>query len=557
MFPLNSQTRIQTTSAAIVGAACRLPGAPDQDAFWRLLIGGQCAVTGAPEGRWRPERYLHPRRSEPGFSSSFAGGYIADPLGFDPSVFGISPREAAEMDPQQRLLLDAVWTALEDAGIPPSAMAGANIGVYVGASSLDHGNLQVADLGAIDSHFMTGNTLSVLANRISYIFDLRGPSFTIDTACSSSLVAFAQAQAAIASGQIDTAIVAGVNLLLSPFPFIGFSRAGMLSPTGLCRPFSAEADGYVRGEGAVAMVLTRLEMARACGYRVRAVALASGVNSDGHTNGIALPATLGQRTLLDRVYGQAGIDPNRLAFVEAHGTGTRAGDPAEAAAIGQALGQRRAAALPIGSVKSNIGHLEPASGLAGLLKAVLALEHRVLPPSLHLSAVNPDIAFDALNLSLAAAPAPLPASGTWLAGVSSFGFGGTNAHVVLRQAETAEMAAPRRAAPSPPAELLVLSALSRQALSQTSGTYAALIEAGSDVAELANALAWQRDFGGYRVALPVEDATPAALRQFAETGALHVGAEGARPLSSTQNLLRLFRKWQPVGRHGPCGICPE
>jgi acyl transferase domain-containing protein/NADPH:quinone reductase-like Zn-dependent oxidoreductase/acyl carrier protein len=528
MFPQNSQTRIQTSSVAIVGAACRLPGAPDQDAFWRLLIGGHCAVTGEPDGRWRPERYLHPRRSEPGFSTSFAGGYIADPLGFDPSVFGISPREAAEMDPQQRLLLETVWTALEDAGIPPSAMAGANIGVYVGASSLDHGNLQVADLGAIDSHFMTGNTLSVLANRISYIFDLRGPSFTIDTACSSSLVAFAQAQAAIASGQIDTAIVAGVNLLLSPFPFIGFSRAGMLSPTGLCRPFSAEADGYVRGEGAVALVLTRLETARACGYPVRAVALASGVNSDGHTNGIALPATLGQRTLLDRVYGQAGIDPNRLAFVEAHGTGTRVGDPAEAAAIGQALGQRRAAALPIGSVKSNIGHLEPASGLAGLLKAVLALEHRVLPPSLHLSAVNPDIAFDSLNLSLAAAPIELPASGTWLAGVSSFGFGGTNAHVVLRQAEPTENT--RRTAPeAPSAELILLSAQSRQALSQTSGTYAVLIEAGRDVAELAAGLAWQRDFGGYRVALPVGDATPAALRQFAESGALPAGAEGLAP----------------------------
>ncbi len=530
MFPLNSQTRIETSSAAIVGAACRLPGAPDENAFWSLLSDRNCAVSGAPEGRWSPGRYLHPRRNEPGFSYSFAGGYIADPLGFDPSVFGISPREAAEMDPQQRLLLEAVWGALEDAGIAPSAVAGANVGVYVGASSLDYGNLQVADLGAIDSHFMTGNTLSVLANRISYIFDLRGPSFTIDTACSSSLVAFAQAQAAIASGQIDMAIVAGVNLLMSPFPFIGFSRAGMLSETGLCRPFSADADGYVRGEGVVAMVLTRLEHAKACAYTVRAVALASGVNSDGRTNGIALPAIEGQRTLLDRIYGQAGIDPDRLAFVEAHGTGTRVGDPAEATAIGQALGQRRAARLPIGSVKSNIGHLEPASGLAGLFKAILALEHRVLPASLHLDSVNPDIDFAALNLSLATEPVVLPPTGTWLAGVSSFGFGGTNAHVVIRHAEGDEIPAWHGLAPAAPAgELLVLSAQSRQALAETSGLYADLIEAGSVTADLAAALAWQRDFAGHRLALPLAEATPAALRRFAELGELPGGAEGQAP----------------------------
>ncbi|HKM61646.1 MAG TPA: SDR family NAD(P)-dependent oxidoreductase [Acidisphaera sp.] len=530
MLPLNSQTRIEASSVAVVGAACRLPGAADEDAFWRLLDGGQCAVGGVPAGRWRPERYLHPRRSEPGFSYSLAGGYIVEPLGFDPSVFGISPREAAAMDPQQRLLLETVWSALEDGGIPPSTMAGANVGVYVGASSLDYGNLQVADLGAIDSHFMTGNTLSILANRISYIFDLRGPSFTVDTACSSSLVAFAQAQAAIASGQIDTAIVAGVNLLLAPFAFIGFSRAAMLSPTGLCRPFSAEADGYVRGEGVIAMVLTRLENAIARFYPVRAVALASGVNSDGRTNGIALPAIEGQKILLDRVYGQAGIDPNRLAFVEAHGTGTRVGDPAEATAIGQALGQRRGAKLLIGSVKSNIGHLEPASGLAGLLKAILALEHRRLPASLHLSAVNPAIDVAAMNLSLATEQIALPASGTWLAGVSSFGFGGTNAHVVIRQPEAGELPRARsNGAAGPTAELIMLSAHSRQALYQTSRAYAELIEAGSDTAQLAASLAWQRDFAGHRIALPLGEATSAALRNFAESGGLPGGAEGIAP----------------------------
>ncbi len=521
---------IDDPRVAIVGAACRLPGASDEDAFWHLLDSGQCAVGDVPAGRWSAARYLHPRRSEPGYSYSFQGGYIEGALAFDPGVFGISPREAAEMDPQQRLLLEAVWGALEDAGIPPGTLAGENVGVYVGASSLDYGNLQVADLGAIDSHFMTGNTLSVLANRISYIYDLRGPSFTVDTACSSSLVAFAQAQAAIASGQIDTAIVAGVNLLLSPFPFVGFSRAGMLSPTGLCRPFAAGADGYVRGEGVVAMVVTRLQSAVAQRYRVRAVALASGANSDGRTNGIALPATLGQRHLLERVYGEAGIDADRLAFVEAHGTGTSVGDPAEAAAIGQALGQRRTSPLPIGSVKSNIGHLEPASGLAGLLKAVLALEHRRLPASLHAAAANPAIDFASLNLSLATAPIALPPDGVWLAGVSSFGFGGTNAHVVIRQPEAGEQPAARtNGAAGKQAELLVLSAHSRQALGAVSSAYADLIEAGSDPAQLATELAWQRDLAVHRAAFPVGGATAPALRQFAAGQAAPGCAAGTAP----------------------------
>ena len=513
-----------------------------------MLDEGRCAVSALPAGRWRAERYQHPRKSEPGFSYTFDGGYIADPLGFDPIVFGISPREAAEMDPQQRLLLETVWGALEDAGIPPSALAGANVGVYVGASGLDYGNLHSADPAAIESHFMTGNTLSILSNRISYIYDLRGPSFTVDTACSSSLVAFAEAQAAIASGRIDMAIVAGVNLLMSPTSFIGFSRASMLSPTGLCRPFSADADGYVRGEGAVAMLLARVDVAVAGGFPVRAVALASGINSDGRTNGISLPATEGQRELLDRLYGGGMIDPNRLAFVEAHGTGTRVGDPAEAMAIGEALGQRRDHPLPIGSVKSNIGHLEPASGLAGLLKAILALEHRKLPASLHSGSVNPAIDFAELNLALATEAVDLPATGTWLAGVSSFGFGGTNAHVVIRQPLASEMPQTRgNGLAGGAAELLMLSGHSRQALTDTAAAYATMIEAGADAASLAAAVAWQRDSASHRVAVPVAEAA-GGLRVFAETG---TGTVGTAP-SATPQICFVYAgngcQWAGMGR---------
>jgi len=540
---------------AITGAACRLPGANNEAEFWHLLDEGRCTVGALPEGRWRPERYFHPRTSEPGLSYSFAGGYIEDPLGFDPVVFGISPREAAAMDPQQRLLLEAVWGALEDAGIPPSAIAGSNTGVYVGASSLDYGNLHTTDPAAIGSHFMTGNTLSVLSNRISYIFDLHGPSFTVDTACSSSLVAFAEAQSAISSGRIDMAVVAGINLLMSPTSFIGFSRASMLSPTGLCRPFSAQADGYVRAEGALAMVLTRLETAVARRYPVRAVALASGINSDGRTSGISLPSAEGQRELLNSIYIDGGIDPRRLAFVEAHGTGTRVGDPAEATAIGEALGQRRSTPLPIGSVKSNIGHLEPASGLAGLYKAILALEHRKLPQSLHLDEVNPAIDFAALNLTVATEAVALPPTGTWLAGVSSFGFGGTNAHVVIRQPEAAELPPGRsNRAASRPAELLVLSAYSRPALNATAAAYADFIEAAPDsVLHVASAVAWQRDLARHRLALTLGAPAQlvASLRGFAGTGSVVGGVVGIAP-STPPKICFIFSgngcQWAGMGR---------
>ena len=354
---------------------------------------------------------------------------------FDPGVFGISPREAEQMDPQQRLLLELTWEALEDAGLRPSAVAGSQIGVFVGASSLDYGNLRVLDTSSGDAYAATGNTLSILSNRISYIYDLKGPSFTVDTACSSSLVALDAAVAAIASGRIDTAVVAGVNLLASPFNFICFSNAQMLSRTGLCQAFSANADGYVRSEGGVVLVLKSARAASRDGDTVRGVIAASGVNSDGRTTGISLPSGYAQGALLEQVYREAEIDFDAVAFVEAHGTGTAVGDPIEAGAIGGKIGRPRKEPLPIGSIKSNIGHTEPVSGLAGLLKASLALEHDLLPPSLHATVLNPDIPFTKLNLSVVTAPLAIPRGrGERFAGVNSFGFGGTNAHIVLTDA---------------------------------------------------------------------------------------------------------------------------
>ncbi|MFC6047106.1 polyketide synthase, partial [Methylobacterium hispanicum] len=275
----------QRTDIAIVGRACRLPGASSVDGLWQLLTEPRCAVSRVPDDRWSLDRFGHPRAQERGKSYTWAAGVLDDVWSFDPAVFGISPREAEQMDPQQRLLLELTWEALEDAGLRPSAVAGSQIGVFVGASSLDYGNLRILDASSGDAYAATGNTLSILSNRISYIFDLKGPSFTVDTACSSSLVALDNAVQAIQSGRIDTAVVAGVNVLASPFNFICFSNAQMLSRTGLCQAFSANADGYVRSEGGVVLVLQSAEAAMQADATVRGRIVASGVNSDGRTTG--------------------------------------------------------------------------------------------------------------------------------------------------------------------------------------------------------------------------------------------------------------------------------
>ena len=426
---------------AIVGASCRFPGAENLDGFWQLLASASDAVSEVDAQRWSTRFYHHPNRNEPGKSYTWSAGLITGVDLFEPSFFGISPREAAQMDPQQRLLLELVWHALEDAGIPASKLSGNPAGVYIGASATDYSDLRLGDPAGADSYFMTGSTLSILANRISYVFDLRGPSLAIDTACSSSLVALHQACEAIRGERISSAVVGGVNLLLAPYPFIGFSRASMLSRHGRCFAFDERADGYVRGEGGGVVILKPLEEALADGDSIRAVILASGVNSDGRTIGLSLPSESAQASLLRSVYSRAAVAPDRLAFFEMHGTGTAAGDPIEAAAVGRSLGQRRSDPLPIGSVKTNIGHLEPASGMAGLLKAALALDRGIVPPTLHCETPNPNIPFDTLNLRLVReVEAVATPSERSYAGVNSFGFGGTNAHVVLARPPRREQA---------------------------------------------------------------------------------------------------------------------
>lgn len=484
---------MEKSGVAIVGYGCRLPGANDPDTFWSVLEDGRCVIGEVQDDRWAKNRFGHPNPQAPGKSYTWRAGQIADPWGFDPTFFGISPREAIQIDPQQRILLQVAWEALEHAGIPASHLAGSETGVFVGAASVDHSYRFYSDPAATDIQFMTGNTLSVISNRLSYIFDLKGPSFTVDTACSSSIVALHEALEAIRVGRINTAIVAGVSMLLSPFAFVGFSRASMLSPTGLCRAFDADGDGYVRSEGAIVFILKALDDAIADGDRIQSVILGSGVNSDGRTVGLSLPSSKQQAALLRHVYDTFEVDPDSLAYLEAHGTGTRVGDPAEAEALGEVLGRRRKERLPIGSVKTNIGHLEAASGFAGLLKAQLILERKRIPASLHFRTPNPDIDFAGLNIEVVSQCRPLAETQAPRAiGVNSFGFGGTNAHVVLREPAIDEIVRP--VLPEAPVPL-VLSAQTPDALKVLARTYRDRI-AGADrqeVSRLTNAAAFRRD----------------------------------------------------------------
>jgi acyl transferase domain-containing protein/NADPH:quinone reductase-like Zn-dependent oxidoreductase/acyl carrier protein/short-subunit dehydrogenase len=417
---------------AIVATSFRMPGTSPAH-FWDDLLAGRDLVTQVDPSRWSTQAFLHPDKNHPGTTYTFAAGSIGDISGFDAGFFAISPREAAQMDPQQRLLLEMSWETFENAGIRPSTVRGSDCGVFIGVATTDYSWRLADDLATIDSSFATGNTSSIAANRISYFFDLRGPSMAIDTACSSSLVAFHQACRAIASGEITQALAGAVSLHLHPLGFISFSKATMLSRQGRCRVFDASADGYVRSEGGGIFLLKDYERAVADGNPILAVVVHTAVNTDGRKSGITVPSYMAQATLLTNAYRQAGIEPAQVDYLEAHGTGTAVGDPIETRALGIALGQyrTRANALPIGSVKGNVGHLEAASGIAGLIKAVNCVRHRVIPAHVGMDIPNPQIRFDDWNLDVVTANRKLRPTGRLVVGVNSFGFGGANAHVIL------------------------------------------------------------------------------------------------------------------------------
>jgi acyl transferase domain-containing protein/acyl carrier protein len=446
---------------AIVGLACRVPGANDPASFWRLLTDGVDAVSDVPAERWDRDRFHDPDRDVPGKAVTRAGGFLDRIDGFDPTCFGISPAEATRMDPQQRLLLELAWEALDDAGVVRPALRGTSAGVFVGISSNEYARLQLSDPTLIDSYAASSNALSIAANRISYFLDARGPSLAVDTACSSSLVAVHLAVRSLRGGECSVALAGGVNLMLSPALAISFSKAGVMAPDGRCKTFDAAANGYVRGEGAAFVVLKPLSRALADVDRIYAVIRGSAVNQDGRSNGLLAPNPAAQEAVLRAACRDAGVSPARVSYVETHGTGTLLGDSVEARALGVVMGAGRTSGpCAIGSVKTNIGHLEAAAGVVGLIKTALALHHHQLPASLHFRTPNPEIDFAGLGLAVQTGLAPWPSSDEpAVAGVSSFGFGGTNAHVVLE----APPGAPASAC-EPRTHLLCLSAHNTSAL---------------------------------------------------------------------------------------------
>lgn len=455
-----------TEPIAVIGLSARYAGGVQSpDDLWSLLCAGIDPIQPFPDGRW-DRGFLDADRSVKGRSYIFAGGYLDQIDRFDADFFGISGREAQQMDPQQRLLLELAWEAFEDAGLIPAEQAGSPTGVFVGLSGRDYAELLDEDL--IDAYTNLGLSSSIASNRVSYVFDLKGPSLTVDTACSSGMVALHQAMVALRRGDCRQALVGAVNLIASPASFIGFSKASMLSPAGRCTSFDAHGAGYVRAEGGGFLLLKPLSEAERDGDRILGVILASGVNSDGRTMGIALPNPVAQAALLDQVYAQAGLSADEIYYVEAHGTGTAVGDPIECEALAQVLGGARRSEQPlrIGSVKSNVGHLENAAGIAGVTKALLALQHGAIPANLHFHTPNPKIDFQGWKLEVVSTPHPLPDDDQPLHfGVNSFGFGGTNGHCVLRRYRP-PVAAPQDDAQalSPWREMLVLSAQSEPAL---------------------------------------------------------------------------------------------
>ncbi len=500
-------------SIAIIGIGCRFPGGINEtDSFWKLLVEGREAVGEIPPDRFNIDRFFDDEPGVPGKSVAKRGGFLDNIDQFDPQFFGISPREAPYVDPQHRLLLETAWEAIEDAGIVLDLERGTDLGVFVGISHNDYQGIQGTpwEHSGISPHSPTGCAHSIAANRISYCLNLRGPSVAMDTACSSALTAVHAACEHIRAGRGDAALAGGVTIIITPGGFIGFSQASMLSPEGRCKAFDASADGFVRGEGAGMVLLKRLSKAIADGDPIHGVIVGTALNQDGHTNGISLPSPDAQAQLVREACADAGVDPSAIGFVEAHGTGTALGDPIEAHALSSALCEGRSAQEPllIGSVKTNLGHLETAAGIAGLVKAMLVLKHRQIPASLHFKTPSPHIDFDALKLRVTTELQSFPETkGVRMAGVNSFGFGGANAHILLAEpparphGEHGKMRASR-------AWPLVLSARSEDALKASAARLGTWLDERSNangsspvLPDLAYTLGGRRNHHPYRLTL--------------------------------------------------------
>ncbi len=521
---LDALERDRNESIAIVGLSCRFPGSQDPAAFWRVLSEGVDAVKEVPEGRWDKNAYYDPDPSAPGKMHALFGGFLDQVDLFDAGFFGISGREAETMDPQQRLLLEVTWEALENAGIASTGLRGSSTGVFVGITTSDYARLAIAnDSTALDVYTATGGALNVAAGRLSHVFGLNGPAMAVDTACSSSLVAVHLACQSLRGRECDLALAGGVNLLLTPEAFVCFAKWGMMAPDGRCKTFDERADGFVRGEGCGMIALKRLSDAQSAGDRVLALIRGTAVNQDGASSGLTVPSGLAQEAVVRSALKAARLQPHDVDYIEAHGTGTTLGDPIELEALAAVLGKDRPADRPlrVGSVKTNLGHLESASGIAGLIKVVLAMGHQEIPRQLHFQKLNP-------RISLGSAPIEIPINAVaWprserarIAGISSFGFSGTNAHVILQEAPLGKELASAPKAPDRSAHLLVLSASSETALRELSSAYADGFTEGSErlLPDICHTAAIGRSALSHRLAFPASNKLEAKafLGAFAE-----------------------------------------
>jgi acyl transferase domain-containing protein/acyl-CoA synthetase (AMP-forming)/AMP-acid ligase II/acyl carrier protein len=520
-------TGTDTDTIAIIGLGCRFPGADDPDAFWQMLHNGVDGISEVPADRWDLQRFYEPDRATPGKMNTRWGGFLRHIDQFDPYFFGISPREASRMDPQQRLLLEVAWETLENAGQPPDKLAGSKTGVFVGISSSDYSHLQFSDPSYIDAYAGTGNAHSIAANRLSYTLDLRGPSMALDTACSSSLVSVHMACQSIRNGECDMALAGGVNVILTPELTITFSQARMMSESGHCRTFDDSADGYVRSEGCGLVLLKPLAEAVRNGDNILALIRGSAVNQDGRSNGITAPNGPAQEAVIRQALKNAHITPDQISYVETHGSSTPLGDPIEYDSLKAVLMQQRTPEQPclLGSVKTNIGHLESAAGIAGLIKTVLSLYKDEIPPNLHLKKLNTHISLAGTTFSIPTKPQPWPENKRRLAGVSAFGFGGTNAHMVL---EAAPVFHPAVGDVERPQHVLALSARSQPALVTLARRYEHYLATQPDaaVADMSYTAGSGRSHQAYRLAI-VTDSSAQLREQLAEYALGHA-AQGVQ-----------------------------
>jgi acyl transferase domain-containing protein/SAM-dependent methyltransferase/acyl carrier protein len=508
---LDSARRVSEEPIAVIGVGCRLPGASDPDAFWDMLENGRGGIREVPSARWSVDEYFDPDPDAPGKISTRMGGFLDHIDGFDPAFFGIAPREAATMDPQQRLLLEVTWESLENAGIAPSSLMGSRTGVYVGICNSDYQQLLLRrSPSTIDAYLASGNAPSIASGRLSYVMGLRGPCMTIDTSCSASLVAIHSACQSLRFGESSMALAGGVNVICAPETSISLSKGHMLAKDGRCKTFDAAADGFTRGEGCGMVVLKRLSDAKRDGNRILAMIRGSAINQDGKSSGLTVPNGPAQESVIRDALAAAGLSGSDIDYVEAHGTGTPLGDPIEVRALARVLGERRDPDRPllIGSVKTNIGHLESAAGVAGFLKVVLALQHEAIPKHLNFKDPNPFIEW--ANLPVAVVNEGKP----WLrgaiprrAGVSSFGFSGTNAHLILEEAPAEVAPVEESKWVDRPLHCLTVSAGSEVSLRELTRLYAEAMapEKGLRLADVAYVAGTGRSHLTHRLAIVAAD----------------------------------------------------